>query len=161
MLIVLPSCGEKVEQETIQKTERAQLLAENLITAEDVRGIVSYEPSVSVKNTGSKSTVRYDSEPIGQDPVIVELYSYSDLKNVSEIHDEFKQRKEKRPKAQDVTDLGIEAYIAYPSINLYRDGYMAVITAGSGGDETQNEILKKAAGIAAAHLDEYLKQYPS
>lgn len=154
MLLTLVSCGKKNGMES---ENNVNLTAESIITAENVKEIVTYETSATTENTHSKSVVRYDSVPRGQDPVIVELYS--DKENASKVYDEFKKRKEKRPKAQDVTDLGVEAYIAYPSVNLYRDGYRIVITAGSGADEAQSEILKKAAEIAVKNLNEYFMQH--
>ncbi len=162
MSISLAACsGKENPENTAAVTKGEPLTADKLITAEDVRELVLYEPTATAENTHSKSTVRYDSNPIGQDPVIAELYSANAQKSVAAVYEDFKARKDKRPKAVDVADFGIDAYIAYPSINLYRDGYMVVITAGSGADDAQAELLKKAAGIAAAHLDEYLKVNPT
>lgn len=164
MVIIVSACSQDGKQpaEKTNKAEKgAALTADFLMTLEDVKSLVSYEPVMNVENTRQKSTVRFDSNPIGQDPVILELYSYNGKKSIAAVYEDFKQKKEKRPKAEDIEDLGLEAYIAYPSVNLYRDGYMIVVTAGSGADNAQAELLKKAGAIAAGHLDEYLNKNPT
>lgn len=145
-----------------QDTKKDVLTADMLLTSDDVKSLVTYEPAVTMNNTAFKTSVRYDSDPVGKsDPVIVELYAPNEYKSAADIKFEFSTKKEKRPKSKDVEDLGLEAYIAYPSLNMYRDGYMVVVTAGSGSGDEQDQLLKSAGTIAAKHLDEYIKANPN
>ena len=162
-IVLISACtsGEKGEKAPEKINYESTLTAEQLFTVEEAKSLVSYEPVTSSENTRQKSILRFDSDPIGQDPIIVELYAFNGARSIASVYEEFKQKKEKRPKAEPVEDFGAEAYIAYPSINLYRDGYMIVVTAGSGADEAQKELLINAGRIAVGHLNEYLEKYPT
>ncbi len=158
LVFSIVSCGKEKNE---QKEQTTKLFASMLLSEDEVRGLVSYEPVKAISETSSKSVVRYDSSPKGEDPVIVELYSYNNQKSVAEIYEQFIQKKEKRSSSQDVAEYDIEAYISYPSMNIYHDGYMVVVTAGSGANEEQTTLLKNAGAIVATHLLEYLKENPT
>jgi len=131
------------------------------MTSDEAKGLVSYEPVMNIENSNQKSVLRIESEPKGADPIIIEVYSHNEKKSVAEIYEAFKQKKEKRTSAKDISEYDAEALLAYPSVNIYRDGYMVVVTAGSGGDEEQDALLKKAGAIATTHLVEFLKENPT
>lgn len=135
----------------------SELTAQMLVTPEDVSGLLDYETNMSTENNYLKSSVTYTSDPLGKDPVIAELYSYNEKNDIETIHDIFKEKREKRPGSQDISDYDMDCFISFPSINLYCDGYMVVVTAGSGADEAQTELLKKFGAVAAENLKEYLK----
>lgn len=158
MLIFSVGCSNEKDSSTSVKSG---LTAQMLMTPEDVSGLVDYEMTANAEETYLKSSVTYTSNPLGKDPVIVELYSYNGKNSVAAIHDMFKEKREKRPNSQDISDYDMDCFISYPSINLYCDGYMVVVTAGSGADEVQAELLKNFGAIAAEHLKEYLKKNPT
>ena len=152
-LIFASSCsGGKTKKENIS------LSAGELLSVEEASEITGYE---LIQSENTKTRARFDSDPIGKDPVILELYSYNGSNSVAKIYEMFKDKKDKRPSAEDISGMGAEAFIAYPSVTFYRDGYMVVVTAGSGADDVQAELLKKLAQKASEHLDEYLKNNPT
>ena len=67
---------------------------------------------------------------------------------------EYDTDKSLRPSAEEVTELGENAYIAFPSINIYDRGCYVKITAGSGSDDNQRNQLLTLARIAIARLEE-------
>lgn len=166
MLLLSSACGGGDSQNKAKSTPKNEkkdiLTADMLMTTEDVKALVSYEPVALSEKSAQKTVIRYDSDPVGKgDPVIIELYAPNSYQSESDIRTIFTKKKEKRPKAKDINDFGIEAYIAYPSVNMYRDGYMVVITAGSGAGDEQEALLKSAGTIAAGHLDEYIQAHPT
>lgn len=159
ILALLSGCTGETKDKTKAPTV---LLPEMLLSLEDVKALVSYEPVLSGENTRAKSKVYYSTDPIGgSDPVILELHSYQNGQNVTAVYEQFSTKKKMRPKSENVPDLGMEAFIAYPTINLYKDGFFIVITAGSGSGDEQKNLLINAAKTAAAHLNEYLKTNPT
>lgn len=155
-LVSVTGCDKK---ET--KVHETELTADMLLSEDEVKALVGYEPVKTVSDTVLKSMVRYDSEPQGEYPVIVELYSYNKGKSVAEIYEQFTEKKERRPSSQEVNEYDAQAYIAYPSVNIYRDGYMAVVTAGSGANDEQGTLLKNAGAVVAGHLVEFLNENPT
>lgn len=143
------SCGEKSEE---------TLSAEAVFPETEAAELLGFEPKATFEKSYAKSTVRYDSDPLGGDPLIVELYVCNDKTSGEDIRADFLERKENRSDSEEVEGFNAEAFIAYPSINVYRDGCMVTITAGSGADDTQKELLKKAGKIAAESLENYFKE---
>lgn len=120
---------------------------------------LQYTPVQTYEDGYTKSVVRYDSEPIGKDPIIVELYSPNDIKTADDIYSEFKSKHDLRADSEDITDYDAEAFLAYPSVNIYKDGYMAVVTAGSGSDEIQKQLLIEAGSVVAENLNLSVKNH--
>ena len=156
LALSLAACGDKKE-ETEQKPE---LFAENLITAEKAEELLASEIVKSTDKNKNCSVVEYYPEKIGSvPPIIVELYSPGDEKSTAVVNGDFNSRKQMRPSAKKVDGIGSDAYIAYPSLVFYRDGYMVVVTAGTGGEKAE-DILMQTAKIADEKLQEYLNDNP-
>ncbi len=153
--LLLSSCGKKEIADTNQSLD-----AKMLLDTEKAEELLQYTPVGSYEDSYTKSIARYDSEPIGKDPIIVELYAHNDKKSAEDIYNDFKKRHEERTDAEDVTEYDAEAFLAYPSVNIYKDGYMVVVTAGSGADDAQKQLLLKAGAVAADNLCAYIKKNP-
>lgn len=150
LMLTLTACGEKKDE----KNETAGLFAETLITQQNAEELLSTSVTKTVDGEGKYSSVKYYPEKVGSvPPIIVELYS-------EDGETEFKNRREKRPSAKKTDGIGEDAYIAYPSLVFRRSGYMAVVTAGTGGEKAE-DMLKKTAEIADKNLREYLDAYPA
>ena len=52
-----------------------------------------------------------------------------------------------------IEGIGEDCYIAYPYINVYDRGCYIRISAGSGNDEAQRELLENLASIAAGEVE--------
>jgi hypothetical protein len=115
---------------------------------------LTYVQEGGVEKDGNVSTAVYRTEPLGKgDLVRVEIRQLTSQVTREQVRAEYDEMKSKRPSAQNVEGLGDDAYIAYPSIHVYKDGYHLEITAGSGADEAQAALLKNLAQTAMRSLE--------
>lgn len=130
-----------------------------IITPEDVYAAVNYAYAPVLDGDtyirdGNKATALYRSEPIGQgDPVIVEITQYTDTVAKESVWYEYDNERIKRSSAEAVSELGEDAYIAFPSIHVFDRGCHIKITAGSGSSEEQKNTLLTLARTAVARID--------
>ncbi len=156
--IMLCSCGSggglfaKPEPTPVPQIDPAAL-----ITADDVAVNAGYTPVIEqsqTTRTDNTATVMYRSEPVGQnDPVIVTVTQYTDTIGYEQIFAQYEQDKAARTTAELVEGVGQETFIAFPSIHVYDRGCLIDITAGSGSDDTQKNLLKNLAITAAGRLE--------
>ncbi len=129
----------------------------SLITVDDVATNTGYTPVVEPTETtrdGNRSSVLYVSDPLGQyDPVKVTLTQFTDTIDYEQIFSEYEADKASRAAAELIGGIGQEAYIAFPTIHVYDRGCLIEITAGSGADDTQRNLLKGLAITAASRLE--------
>ncbi len=158
MLLGLCSCGGGVFS-TPTPTPVPEIDPTALITAEDVYTATNYAYApVLDGNTytrdGNTATALYRSEPIGQgDPVIIEITQYTDTVSKETVWYEYENERAKRPSAQMVTELGEDAYLAFPSIHIFDRGCHIKITAGSGSNEEQQNMLVNLAVTAVERFE--------
>ena len=135
----------------------------SIISAEDVASIAGYTPVIESSATGREgnvATVLYRSEPIGQyDTVEVKLTQFNDTVGYEQIFAIYEKEKSQRRNVEMVESIGQEAYIAYPTIHIYDRGCLIEITAGSGADEEQAQLLKNFAVTAAGRLEAIIPEY--
>lgn len=121
---------------------------------DDAASIVNYTP-VALKE--SDSTVVYHSEPIGQgDTVKVTVTQYNEVITKDSIRTEYEKIKSMRPTAETLDGIGEDAYIAYPAVHVYMDGYHISVAAGSGSDDVQHELLVNVAKMVEKNLNNIL-----
>ena len=131
-----------------------------LITADDVAAITGYVPVLdggAVQYDGNKATALYVSSPLGQDPVEISVQQYNEEIPVVNVWYDYDTDRAYRSSAEQITNLGENAYIAFPSINIYDRGCYVRITAGSGADENQRNLLLNLAYIAIPRLEEVME----
>ena len=132
----------------------------SLITVDDVVINAGYTPVVEPSGTTRErnvATVLYRSEPIGQqDTVSVKITQFTDTIDYQQLFEEYEQDKASRPSAEIIGGIGQEAYIAFPTIHVYDRGCIIEITAGSGADDTQSNLLKNLAITATGRLEEII-----
>jgi hypothetical protein len=163
MLTVLCACD---VGNTSSVTKKGKTIPEvdpaALITAEDVASYAGYTPvkdEDSTQKSEDGAVVLYRSEPIGEkDTVKVKVIQYSASVTKDEIKERYENAKNKRSSAEEVSGIGEEAYIAFPTIHVYDRGCIIEITAGSGSDDTQKVLLKNLAAVAVQRLEETVKQ---
>ncbi len=129
----------------------------SLVTVDDVAINAGYTPVVEpteVTRDGNTATVLYRSEPIGQyDPVKVTVTQFTDTIDYQQIFAQYEQEKAARSTAEVIGGIGQEAFIAFPTIHVYDRGCLIEITAGSGSDDTQRNLLKNLAITASGKLE--------
>lgn len=128
-----------------------------LITAQDVAAYAGYTPVAEPSGTGRNGNIAevlYRSEPLGQhDNVKVKITQFTDTIDYQMLFEQYEQEKAKRASAELIPGIGQEAYIAYPTIHVYDKGCLIDITAGSGSDETQKNLLTSLAAVAASRVE--------
>lgn len=157
IFICIGGCDSTVTNNTPTPEPIIQVDPTALISEQTAREITGSElildGGASTEDDGVK-TALYRTEPIGNaDIVKVEVRQYSQTVSKEDIKQIFDNAKAKRPKAETIDDLGCDAYIAFPSVNIYKDGYLVTITAGSGSDDGQKNMLKSFAQTAVDNLN--------
>lgn len=161
--LILWACSCGSEPKSSDKDTWVQLKPGELLSAEEVQTISGYQLIGEETLARQKSTVVYQSDPVGAtDPVIVDVYQYNGRTSEALIRQQYEEWKEKRPSAQEIDGFtGVDAFLAYPSLHLYKDGIHVVITAGSGSDEAQAELLQRLAVPVLEHLNAFLEKHPT
>ncbi len=135
----------------------------SLVTVDDVVINAGYTPVLEpseTKREGNVATVMYRSEPIGwNDPVIVKVTQFTNEIGYETIFGQYEAAKAMRTDAELIPGIGQEAYIAFPTIHVYNRGCLIEITAGSGSDDTQKNMLKNLAIAAAGKLEAIIPEY--
>jgi len=139
----------------------------DVLTISDLQKIISYSPVLeTIRNEAYEKEILYRSDPIGREDVVkVRVKQYTDVNSKDKIKEMYNSDKAFRPSSEDVVlgegCEGVEAYIAFPSVHMYYDGYYVTITAGSGSDNTQKQTLTTAANDAALNLKNLITNNPN
>ena len=102
---------------------------------------------------GNVATATYRSEPIGQDPVIITITQHTSSVSKETVWYGYDYDRVMRSSAEMISDLGEDAFIAYPSIHVYDRGCHIQITAGSGDTPEQRNLLINLAQTAVAKFE--------
>lgn len=151
MSMFLTACGEE-KKEPIPVLDPSQL-----ITAEELAPLVGYQPILdggAVKYDGNKATALYRPETLGSaDIVEVTVVQYSETYPLDNVWYTYDESRMLRQSAENLFELGESAFIAYPSINVFDRGCYLKITAGSGNDDNQKNLLLNLAKTAIIKLE--------
>ena len=132
-----------------------------ILSTDNVYEGINYEyvPVIdgSVVTNGNSKSVVYVSNPKGLgDSVTVKITQYNESTSIDQVYQQFAAAKAKRYEITEVTELGETAYIAYPTIHVYDRGCIIEVTAGSGSDETQQQLLLNLAKTAVANFEQMM-----
>ncbi len=149
LIILLSSCsdGKKELKSTIYPSE--------LLTSEQIAPYIGYTPVMSEERSRRVSTALFVSDPIGQGDIVeVKLFQKNQLQSAQKVKENFDKIRNMRSDAFIIDSLGVESFIAYPSIHYYIDGYHIQITAGSGSDNLQKALLMNLAKLSLEKFTE-------
>ena len=133
-----------------------EITASVLLPQEEVLPYLSYTPEITEKNTRQCSVTEYLSNPRGKyDPVIIKVFQVNGLLSDDDVINYFNECKDLREDAFTIDGMGVDCFVAYPSIHYYTNGYHVQITAGSGSDNDQKVLLMNLAKISLENLDKY------
>ena len=160
MTISMSACSKK--SETGKGAENiARISPETLLSAETVSGMtgasmVMSEDGVSVDGNGL--SVTYVANPIGTaDTVSVTVEQFSDTLGVSQVWSDYESNRITRSSDTEfVEGIGEDCYIAYPFINVYVRGCYVRISAGSGNNDSQKNLLMSLAANAAVTIEQQI-----
>lgn len=153
VLSISMSACDKTKEPEVEK-----LAPDRVITAEKVTAITGIEMQMDeagVTTIGNASSVTYVSEPAySGDPVTVKIEQFSDSLDVQQVWKDYElNRIPRESDLEHVEGIGEDCYIAFPYINVYNRGCYIRISAGSGNDDQQRELLKTLATIAVGEVD--------
>lgn len=156
MTVGLCSCGNTKPNEA--KAPIPEVNPVEIITPEDVYAAINYAYAPvldgdTYTRDANKATAFYRSDPIGQDPVIVEITQYTDSVPKENVWYEYDNDRIKRSSAEAIPELGEDAFIAFPSIHVFDRGCHIKITAGSGNTEEQRNTLLTLAQTAVSRIE--------
>lgn len=157
-IIMLASCDNSLPffaQPTPSPVPR--LNASEILTADTVIAYAGFEPVLdggAATEDGNKTSALYRTEPVGQaDTVEITIMQYDESTSIEDVWNSYAEDKAARTTAEEITELGENAYIAFPSINIYDRGCYIKITAGSGSDDAQRNLLIYLAREAVAKFE--------
>lgn len=153
MVMMTASCGNKVKD--VSEIER--ISPDTLITAESVSAITGVTMKINdegVTNDGSARSVTYIPSPVGSaDPVTIQIEQFSETLTTTQVWADYENSRIRREDMEFVEGIGQDCYIAFPYINVYDRGCFIRISAGSGGDDEQKELLKSLAAAVAVEVE--------
>lgn len=138
----------------IPQVDPAQILSEaDISEAIGNSYAVRLEGGASARS-GNEATASYYADPLGNgDPVIVSVKQFTDTVSKDDIWNNYDGERIKRSSSELIEGIGEDAYIAFPSIHVYDRGCEIIVTAGSGSDEGQENLLKTLAEKATANFE--------
>lgn len=135
----------------------AQLSPENILTVEmaaNSNGGTMELSSDGVVAEGNKLTATYVGVPIGSvDTVSVSLEQFNSSLSSSQIWLDYENERVAREDMQFIDGIGQDCYIAFPYICVYDRGCYIRISAGSGNNDAQKQVLVSLASQAVAQLE--------
>ena len=156
MIVGLAGCGGDNGGQT-SNAAVPRLSPENLISAETAgtaAGATLVMSEDGVVSDGNMLTVTYVSEPLGaNDSVSVSIEQFSDTLSTAQIWSDYESNRIYRTDMEYVDGIGEDCYIAFPYINIYDRGCYIRISAGSGSDEGQKNMLINLGTTAAIALE--------
>lgn len=147
MVMLLSSCGNKKEKhrETVYPSE--------LITIEELSAYVGYTPVMNEEGNRRERVATYVSEPLGKGDIVrISVRQKSQFQSEKEVKDNFENVIKLRSDAYEIGELGVKAYVVYPSLHYYIDGYHIEVTAGSGSNDLQKALLTNISKITLNNL---------
>lgn len=157
VVCMMTSCSKEGGIKPAATPEAAKIYSLNpseVLTADNLSLLVTYPLICStILDTPESKTLLCQSEPIGNDPIRIDIEQYSEKVAKSDIAAKYNSDKAKRSSAEAlVLEDGFEGYIAYPYVKIYHDGYYVTVTAGSGNDDAQKQLLTEIAAVAVKNI---------
>ena len=150
-VLCLASCGGGSDKETTRISPDELLTAD---TVSDITGVTMKADKEGVTNDGSARTVVYVPNPIGSaDTVTVSIEQFSESVTTNQVWADYENSRIRRKDMEFVEGIGEDCYIAYPYINVYVRGCFIRISAGSGDNDEQADLLKSLATSAALKVE--------
>lgn len=157
VVCMLASCSKEGGIRPTASPEASKIYSLNpsdVLTADNLSLLVTYPLICNViSDTPESKTLLCQSDPIGNDPIRIDVEQYSEKVAKSDIAAKYNSDKAKRSSAEDIVlENGFEGYIAYPYVKIYHDGYYVTVTAGSGNNDEQKQLLTEIAAVAVKNI---------
>lgn len=157
VVCMLASCSKEGGIRPTATPKAAEIYSLNpsdVLTADNLSMLVTYPLICNViSDTPESKTLLCQSDPAGNDPIRIDVEQYSEKTAKSDIAAKYNSDKAKRSSAEDIElESGFEGYIAYPYVKIYHDGYYITVTAGSGNDDEQKQLLTEIAAVAVKNI---------
>lgn len=153
--VSMTACGGKSGVPDISEIER--IAPDKLATVEAVSTLTGVDMEIDengVTTDGNASSVTYVADPAySGDPVTIRIEQFSESLTATQVWNDYENSRIYRGDMEFVENIGEDCYIAYPYINVYDRGCYIRISAGSGDDTEQRELLENLASIAAGEVE--------
>lgn len=151
----MSACGKNSDVPDVSELEK--IAPDQLVTVEAVSTITGVDMEIDengVTTDGNASSVTYISDPAySGDPVTIRIEQFSESLTATQVWNDYENSRIYRGDMEFIEGIGEDCYIAYPYINVYDRGCYIRISAGSGDDENQRELLETLASIAAGEVE--------
>lgn len=128
----------------------------DILPANEIAEFVNYEPVLDgeITDQDHTKTAVYVSNPRGQsDSVTVKVTQFGGNFTKDDVWNRYDSARVKRSSAELISGIGSDAYIAFPSIHIYDRGCEITISAGSGSDTGQANLLKRLGERAVMNFE--------
>ena len=152
--LLLCGCNDSKELAPVKPTDLiSEKEAETAMGGADL--VLEHDAVVNLGN--NEFVASYYGEPLGSaDPVIVSVIYPSAELSEPQIKEMYTDSYSARDNKKKIRGLGAGAFVAFPTINIYEDGHLIKITAGSGDTKEQLDLLISLGQIAVDNLHTYL-----
>ncbi len=151
IILSLSGCGKNVDEKPVI------LSPSDILSAEDIKDYVDFTPVLEESETEISKTLKYKNETVGSSDIVeVTVYSESEAISKSQIEEKFNFYKTKNTEYKSIVPVeGVEAqcFIAIPSVYILKDSYLVIISAGSGGEDAQINLLRGLSDIAIKNMN--------
>lgn len=158
--VSMSACGKNSKVPDVSELEK--IAPDQLVTVEAVSTITGVDMEIDengVTTDGNASSVTYVSDPAySGDPVTIRIEQFSESLTTTQVWDDYENSRIYRGDMEFIEGIGEDCYIAYPHINVYDRGCYIRISAGSGDDSDQRELLETLASIAAGEVERVIPQ---
>ena len=158
--VSMSACGKNSKVPDVSELEK--IAPDQLVTVDAVSTITGVDMEIDengVTTDGNGSSVTYVSDPAySGDPVTIRIEQFSESLTTTQVWDDYENSRIYRGDMEFIEGIGEDCYIAYPYINVYDRGCYIRISAGSGDDAQQRELLETLASIAAGEVERVIPQ---
>lgn len=156
--LLLCGCSDGKEMMPVKPTD---LICEEEAELAVCGADLSLEHNAVIDMGNNEFVASYYGEPLGSaDPIIVSVIYPSAELSESKIKKIYTDSYSLRDNKKKIRGLGAGAFVAFPTINIYEDGHLIKITAGSGDTKEQLDLLISLGQTAVNNLHTYL-DYPN
>lgn len=153
MAVSLTACGSK----RVDISEIPQLSPDQVLTVEAAaqsNGGTMTMSDEGIINDGKQLSLTYVGVPLGSvDTISVAIEQFSTSVTASQVWNDYETDRLKRADAQFIDGIGQDCYIAFPYICVFTRGCYIKISAGSGNNDTQKQVLIGLAAQAASGVE--------
>ena len=152
---LISSCAGSSSAPHVSEVEK--ISPDTLVTVEAVSTLTGVDMKIDsngVTTDGNVTSVTYVADPAySGDPVTISIEQFSESLTTKQTWNDYENSRIYRGDMEFVEGIGEDCYVAFPYINIYDRGCYVRISAGSGDNDEQRQLLEDLASIAAGEVE--------